>query len=97
MVYFCTILHPDESVISKVTHSDGQYHMTANIAETITKDQYTLYVNATWRPLSLYKLHCCLGHIHYGAMRDAIQDGHIEGLKIDPNNADEQFCKACEA
>ena len=94
---FCTILYPDESVITKVAHTDGLYHISANVMETINDNQYTLYVNATWRPLSLYKLHCCLGHIHYGAIKDAIWNGLIERLKIDPNNANEQFCKMCAA
>ena len=49
------------------------------------------------RPLSLFKLHCHLGHIHYGAIKDAIRNGLVEGLEIDPNNADEQFCEACAA
>ena len=30
-------------------------------------------------------------------IRDAIWDGLIKGLKIDPNNTDEQFCEACAA
>ena len=41
----------------------------------------------------LCELHCYLGHIHHEAIRDATRDGLIEGLKIDPNNADEQFCE----
>ena len=71
--------------------------MSANIAETINNDQFTLYANVAWRPLSLYKLHCRLGHIHYGAIKDAIRNGLVEGLEVDPNNSDEQFCKACAA
>ena len=43
---FCTILHPDESVITKVAHTDGLYHLSANVAETINDDKYTLYANA---------------------------------------------------
>ena len=69
---FCTILHPDESVIAKVAHTDGLYHLSANVAETINNDEYTLYANAAKRPLSLFELHCHLGHIHYGAIKDAI-------------------------
>ena len=94
---FCTILHPDESVITKVTHTDGLYHLSANVVETINDDEYTLYANAARRPLSLFELHCCLGHIHYGAIKDAIRNGLVEGLEINPNNADEQFCEACAA
>ena len=71
---FCTIFHPDKSVITKVTRTDGLYHMSANVVETINEDQYTLYVNGTWRPL-LYELHCHLSHIHYEAIRDEIWDG----------------------
>ena len=71
--------------------------MSANIAEPINNDQFTLYVSVAWRPLSLYELHCRLGHIHYGAIKDAIQNGLVEGLEIDPNNGDEQFCEACTA
>ena len=48
---FCTILHPDESVIAKVAHTDGLYHLSANVAETINNDEYTLYANAAKRPL----------------------------------------------
>ena len=47
---FCTILHPDESVIAKVTHTDGLYRLSANVAETINDDKYTLYANAARRP-----------------------------------------------
>ena len=47
---FCTILHPDESVIAKVTHTDGLYHLSANVVETINDDEYTLYANAARRP-----------------------------------------------
>ena len=85
---FCTILHPDESVIAKVTHSNGLYHLSANVVETINNDQYTLYVNATWRPLSLYELYCHLGHIHYRAIIDAIWNGDETcsfGTAIDPS------------
>ena len=94
---FCTILYPDESVIAKVAHTDGLYHLSANVVETINDDEYTLYANTARRPLSLFKLHCHLGHIHYGAIKDAIQNGLVKGLEIDPNNADEQFCEACTA
>ena len=94
---FCTILHPDESVIAKVTHTDGLYRLSANVAETINNDKYTLYANAARRPLSLFKLHCRLGHIHYGATKDAIRNGLVEGLEINPKNANEQFCEACAA
>ena len=71
--------------------------MSANVAETINNDQFTLYANVAWRPLSLYELHCHLGHINYGAIKDAIRNGLGEGLEINPNNDDEQFCKACAA
>ena len=66
--------------------------MSANVVETINDNQYTLCVNATWRPLPLYELHYCLGHIPYGTIRDTIQDGLIEELEIDPNNTNEQSC-----
>ena len=79
---FCTILHPNESIIAKVTHSDGLYCMSANIAETINNNQFTLYTNMAWRPLSLYELHCRLGHIHYGAIKDAIRNGLVKGLEL---------------
>ena len=69
---FCTIFHPDESVITKVAHTDGLYHLSANVVETINDDEYTLYTNAARRPLSLFEFHCHLGHIHYGAIKDAI-------------------------
>ena len=94
---FCTILHPDESVIAKVAHTDGLYRLSANVAETINDDEYTLYANAARRPLSLFELHCRLGHIHYGAIKDAIRNGLVEGLEIDPKDANEQFCEACAA
>ena len=94
---FCTILHPDESVIAKVAHTDGLYRLSANVMETINDDEYTLYANAARRPLSLFELHCRLGHIHYGAIKDAIRNGLVEGLKIDPKDANEQFCEACAA
>ena len=71
--------------------------MLANVAETINNDQFTLYMNVAWRPLSLYELHCHLGHIHYGAIKDAIQNGLVKGLEINPNNSDEEFCKAWAA
>ena len=94
---FCTILHPDESVIAKVAHTDGLYRLSANVAETINDDEYTLYANAARRPLSLFELHCRLGHIHYGAIKDAIRNGLVKGLEIDPKDANEQFCEACAA
>ena len=69
---FCTILHPDETIIEKITHSDGLYRLSANVAATIPDGKFQQYANATWKPLSLYKIHCHLGHIHYGAIWDAI-------------------------
>ena len=54
-------------------------------------------MNAAWRPLSLFELHCCLGNIHCGAIKDTIRNGLVKGLKVDSNNADEQFCEACAA
>ena len=56
-----------------------------------------MYVNIAWKPPSLYELHCCLGHIHYGAVRDAIQKGLVDSLQIDPNDTEERFFKACTA
>ena len=53
-----------------------------------------MYVNIAWKPLSLYELHCHLGHIHYGAIQNAIQ---VNGLQIDPNDTEERFCEACAA
>ena len=56
-----------------------------------------MYVNIAWKLLSLYVLHCHLGHIHYGAIQDAIQKGHVNSLQIDPNDTEERFCEVCAA
>lgn len=71
--------------------------MAANAATTISDAKYQQYANIAWKPLSLYDLHCRLGHIYYGVVKDAICHGLIEGLQIDPNDADEKFCEACTA
>ena len=91
----CIITHLDGSTVAKITHSDGLYWLSTNVASTISDKQYQMYVNVSWKPLSLYELHCHLGHIHYGAVQDAIQKGFIEGLQIDPNDMEERFCEAC--
>ena len=91
----CTITHSDGTAVVKIAHSDGLYQLSANIATTISDEQYQMYVNIVWKPLSLYELHCHLSHIHYGAVQDVIQKGLVEGLQIDPNDTEEIFCEAC--
>ena len=65
---FCTITHSDGTIVTKIAHSDGLYWLSANVAITISDKQYQMYANIAWKPLSLYELHCHLGHIHYGAV-----------------------------
>ena len=64
----CTITHSDGTTVVKIAHSYGLYWLSTNIATTISDEEYQMYANVAWKLLSLYKLHCHLGHIHYGAI-----------------------------
>ena len=60
----CTMTHLDRTTVVKIVHSNRLYQLSTNIATTISEEQYQMYANAVWKPLSLYELHYHLGHIH---------------------------------
>ena len=76
---------------------DYIYRLSINVATTISDEEHQMYANIAWKPLSLYELHYCLGHIHYRAVQDAIQKCLVNGLQIDPNDTEERFFKASAA
>ena len=64
----CIITHLDRTTVAKIAHSNGLYQLSENVASTLSDKQYQIYMNVSWKLLSLCELHCCLGHVHYGAV-----------------------------
>ena len=94
---FCTIIHPDESVITKVTHTDGLYCMSANVVETINNNQYMLYMNPVWRPpLVIWTPLSSWPHPLWSYQR-CNTGWSYQRTQNWPNNANEQFCKVWAA
>lgn len=46
------------------------------------------------RTLSLYELHCALGHVSYGYLRKLIASNSLAGLTVDPNCMEETQCSS---
>ena len=85
----CTIKNPTSQTITTIPNSNGLYKIASPIA-TDTKNM----ANIASGKMSLSQAHRKLGHISYSAIKHAISQGFIAGIKLDPESKPD-FCDAC--
>jgi hypothetical protein len=84
----CTIIAPDQRIIAQIPAAGGLYTI-GNLTERMSE-----HANAAAQRISLTQAHRIMGHISYGAVRDAIRSGHITGIELEDGDEGE-FCEAC--
>ena len=85
----CSIKNPNGQMIATIPHSNGLYKIAA---QKDSKRNNT--ANSVASKMSISELHRRPGHIAHSAIRHAIANGLITGLKLDMNSKPD-FCEAC--
>ena len=81
----CKIVAPDEKTIGRIPLSGSLYKI---------ESKPTHSANVAVVKMSLYEAHRALGHISYGAVKQAIKSGRIAGIEVD-ESSEVVFCEAC--
>jgi hypothetical protein len=84
----CQIITPNKVVIAKIPVAKGLY------AVRTPSDHLVQCANIATQRISLAEAHRIMGHISYGAVRDAIHLGQVKGIELDDSTTPE-FCEAC--
>ena len=82
--------HPKHAILGGVPLICGLYRMHPS---TLVDPLKSHHANAVDSPLSINKLHCCLGHLNFRTLREMVSKGVMMGVLLDKSAAD--FCSAC--
>ena len=85
----CTGKNPKTQTIATIPNSNGLYKIATPIASD-TKNM----ANIVFEKMSISQAHKKLGHILYSAIKHAISQGFITGIKLNPESKP-NFCDAC--
>ena len=76
------------TTIGRIPKDNGLYKIN-----DATDGEYALI--AKERTMSLYDLHCILGHVNYDYLLDLMKKEKLTGIKLDPNQMERRECTTC--